>query len=72
MSNQSEVARLMAQIDREIEALQWIKSGFIKCANHEMIMNRYRSLDVYYEQLVPYVGEEQAIDEICERINTIQ
>ncbi|MGH2479466.1 MAG: hypothetical protein ACRDHW_07425, partial [Ktedonobacteraceae bacterium] len=67
-----EVARLRAQIDLEVEALQRIKSGFARVATHEIIMNRYRVIDACYEQLVQHVGEEKAIDEICERLNTIK
>ena len=69
--NGSEIARLMEQIDREIEALQFLKNGLVKCASHEMIMNRYRSLDRCYEQLAQQVGPDKAIDEICERMNAV-
>ena len=68
----SDVARIRARIDLEIEALQWLKSGLVKCASHEAIMNHYRALDSYHDQLARHVGEEQATDEICERMNTIQ
>ena len=58
--NVSEVARLRAQIDLEVEALQRIKSGFARVATHEIIMNRYRMIDACYERLARHVGEEKA------------
>lgn len=72
MENQSEVARLRQQIDLEVEALQRIKSGFAKVADHETIMHHYRMLDVCYEGLVKHVGDEQANNLVCERMDTIQ
>ena len=71
MDNKSEVARLRAEIDREIEALHQLKYGFARCASHESIMSRYRALDRHYAELVPYVGEEVAIATICERIEEL-
>ncbi len=72
MTNQSEVARLRARIDLEVEALQRIKSGFARVASHESIMKRYRMIDACYERLVQHVGEETALDDMCERLNTIK
>lgn len=72
MINQSEVARLRERIDREVEALQYIKNGLVKVASHETIMRRYRMLDACYEKLVKHVGEAAALDDLCERMNTIK
>ncbi len=68
----SEVARLRERIDREVEALQYIKSGFAQVASHEIIMNRYRAIDTYFVELSKHIGEEAATEEVCERINTIR
>jgi hypothetical protein len=72
MQNQSEVALMRERIDREVEALQRLRYGFAKVADHETIMNHYRALDVCYLKLAAQIGEEKATDLVCERINTIQ
>lgn len=72
MNNQSEVARLRERIDREVEALQYIKHGFARVASHEMIMHHYRMIDQYFVGLSAHIGEEAATEVVCERINTIQ
>ncbi len=72
MENQSEIARLRERIDQEVEALQYIKNGLVKCASHEMIMRRYRVIDAYFVQLSDHIGEEAATDEVCERIGKIR
>lgn len=72
MGNPSEIARLRALIDLEVEALQQLRSGFAVVASHEVITRHYRVLDACYEGLVEHLGEEEAIDAICERINTLQ
>lgn len=72
MENQSEVARLRARIDLEVEALQRIKSGFAKVADHETIMYHYRMLDDYYKGLVKHVGSEKATDLVCDRMDSIK
>lgn len=68
MEGKSEFALLQQKIDQEVEMLHQIKNGFAQVASHEMIMHHYRTLDRYYAELVPYVGEEVAIATICERI----
>lgn len=35
-------------------------------------MRRYRMLDACYEKLVKHVGEAAALDDLCERMNTIK
>ncbi|MEO7020547.1 MAG: hypothetical protein ABI234_10390 [Ktedonobacteraceae bacterium] len=72
MSNTSEVALLRAWIDLEVEALQRIKSGFARVADHETIMNHYRTIDVCYQGLAQQVGEEKANDDVCDRLDIIQ
>lgn len=70
--SKSEIALIRAWIDQEVEALQQIKSGFAQCASHEVIMGHYRVIDVCFEGLAKHIGEEAAIDAVCERIDTIK
>lgn len=72
MENQSEIARLREQIDREVEALQLLKNGFAVVASHKIINHHYDALGVCYEELARHIGAEAAIDTICKRINKLQ
>ena len=72
MGDPSEIALLRAWIDLEVEALQQLRNGFAAVASHEVITHHYRALDACYEGLVKHLGEEEAIDTICERINMLQ
>lgn len=72
MENQSEVARIRARIDLEVEALQRIRNGFAKVADHETIMHHYRMLDACYYGLAKHVGAEQANNLVCDKMDTIK
>jgi hypothetical protein len=72
MSNQSEVALLRARIDQEVEALQHVRHGFAQTASHEIISHHYRIIDVCFEELAAHLGEEAAIEAVCERINELR
>ena len=67
----SEIALLRQRIDKEVEALQRLRDGFAKTASHEMITHHYRVIDVCLEGLSIQVGEEAAIEAVCERINQL-
>ena len=69
MNNQSEVALLRARIDLEVEALQRIKSGFARCASHEIISHRYTQLGSLCEQLGQHVGSSEAYTWLVERMD---
>ena len=67
MSQQSEVARLMEQIDLECRAswaeLHELASG---TAQHAFITTRFKNMDRYYGELAQMVGEEAATEYLCE------
>lgn len=69
--NSSEIALLRARIDLEVQALQQIKSGFAKSADHETIMNHYRMMGVCCDDLAKHVGEEKAVGFMCERVEKL-
>ena len=71
MQNQSEVARIREQIDREIEALQLLRCGFAMVASHAAISHRYETLGSCMDRLAEHIGEENAIATICDRINAL-
>ena len=68
MEGKSEFALLQQKIDQEVEMLHQLKSSFAQATSHEMIMHHYRTLDRYYAELVPYIGENAAIATICQSI----
>ena len=64
--NQSEVARLMEQINLECRASWWALKGLASgTAQHRFITARLRKMDRYYGKLAHMVGEEQATDILC-------
>ncbi len=60
MSNESEVARLLKQIELEAQAMQQALNGPAITARHDFIAHRYDSIGGLHEELIPLVGEEQA------------
>lgn len=67
MSNNSEVARLKEQIDLECRASWAALSAFRSgTAQHRFISARLRKMDTYHTHLAKLVGEEAAIEYLCE------
>lgn len=60
--NQSEVARLIQQIDAEYCSAQWGLSGYAEVARHEVINAKYERLGELVEQLGEHVGEDEAME----------
>lgn len=71
MNNQSEVAQLRARIELELAVLHQLQNGFAVVASHEIITHHYTALGRQMEELATYVGEQQAVDEVCERYNQL-
>lgn len=70
-SNQSEVARLRAQIEAEHQACLLALSGLSSgTAQHAFISKRMHNMDAGYKGLEKIIGEEQAIDILCEVFDT--
>lgn len=64
---QSEVARLMEQIDLECRASWWALKGLASgTAQHRFITARLRRMDRYHGKLAQMIGEESAIEYLCE------
>ncbi len=62
MSNQSEVARLMQQIDAECESARLAMTGYAEVARHEVITARMESMGRLHEELGELIGEERATE----------
>jgi hypothetical protein len=66
-NQQSEVARLLAQIDAEYEAAQRAMSGLaLGTAQHAIITKRMENMARHMEKLRASVGEEAAMQLIIE------
>ncbi|MEO8955817.1 MAG: hypothetical protein ABI396_13970 [Ktedonobacteraceae bacterium] len=69
--NESEVARLLHQIDLEYQAAQRGLTGLSAgTAQHAFITARMENIGAYHEQLANYVGEVQAtqlVHDLAER-----
>jgi hypothetical protein len=70
MSNPSEVARLLAQIEAEYLAAQRGLTGFAEGAKHAAITARMEKIGKLHEHLQEIVGED-AIKLIVERIENL-
>lgn len=65
--HRSEVARLMEQIERESQMMQWASTGLVEgIAKHLFINRRYEAMGRYQRQLGKFVGSERSIEIMCE------
>lgn len=62
MHNQSEVARLIQQLDAECEAARLAMTGYAEVAKHEAITARMERMGALHEELRAIVGEEEATE----------
>jgi len=58
--SQSEVARLMQQIERECEAMKQGLCGLAITAQHAIIEHKYDAFGEHQEQLEQLLGKEEA------------
>lgn len=63
----SEVARIRAQIDQEIEAMRQAQA-YAGVARHDIIMHRYENLAGCFERLAARLGPMTAIEEIVRKM----
>ena len=61
MHNQSEVARLMQQLDAECQAARLAMTGYAEVARHEYITTRMERMGALHEELRGLVGDEEAV-----------
>ncbi len=68
--NQSEVANLMAAIDKQ-NAAAWnaLYGPAEGTAKHHIISARYAEMWRIKDQLAQYVGEEEAVEMVIKRLN---
>jgi hypothetical protein len=70
MKGQSEIANLMAAIDKENEAAWNALYGPAEgTAKHQIISARYVEMGRITDQLAQYVGENEAIAMVIRRLN---
>ena len=67
----SEVARLRQLIAQECEALRRAMEDFAVVASHESIRRRYVTLGEHQQRLGELIGDEQAINVLCETYNRV-
>ena len=68
---QSEVARLMYQIERSCEALARVMNDPGYSASHEMVRRRYAALGQRQERLGLVIGEEASVDAMYDIYNDV-
>src|SRR5213083_2895555 len=69
--NNSEVARLRQQIERESAAMKLALFGFATAARHELISHKYDAIGKCQEKLRTLVGEEEATEITVQTYNQI-
>lgn len=62
MQNQSEVARLIQQLNAECEAARRAMHGYAETARHEAITRRMERMGALHEELREIVGDEEATE----------
>ncbi len=67
-ANPSEIAQFRQQIDREIEAMQQVKSGYAVVSAHDLITHHYQNLATCLEELTAQVGEKAALEALIARL----
>jgi len=60
--SQSEIARLIQQLDAECEAARLAMTGYAETAKHEVITKRMERMGVLHEELRGIVGEREATE----------
>lgn len=69
MHNQSEVARLIQQLDAECEAARLAMHGYAEVAKHAYITSRMERMGALHEELRAIVGEEEAVKVLVKAMN---
>ena len=69
MHNQSEVARLKAQLDAEYQAARLAMTGYAEVARHEYITTRMERMGALHEELRGLVGDEKATEALVKALD---
>ncbi len=67
--NQSEVARLKAQLNAECEAARLAMTGYAEVARHETITARMENMGRLHEELRQLVGDEKATEALVRALD---
>lgn len=67
----SEVAKIRAMIDQEIAAMNLAMRGYTVTARHDIINNKYASLETYKQELTLYLGEQEAFEVIINALDNL-
>jgi hypothetical protein len=69
MQNRSEVAAIRARVDQDVQAINALMFGFAEgTARHAFINKRMECIQSYHEELEPVVGDQVAIEIICDAL----
>ncbi len=69
---ESEIRRLMQQIDTEIAAMRQAMTGFATVARHEIISHRFANLGQHMTQLSGEVGKQRAIEMVIDALEQVK
>lgn len=69
MHNQSEVARLKAQLNAECEAARLAMTGYAEVARHETITARMENMGALHEELKGIIGEREATEALVKAMD---
>lgn len=67
----SEVAKIRARIDEEIAAMSLAMQGYAVTARHDIINKKYANLETYQQELMPYLGEQGALEVIITALENL-
>ena len=67
----SEVARIMQQIEDECLALRHVSHGFAQVGSHDIVHSRYKAIDHYNDLLADLIGKEEATNTLVDIYNRI-
>ncbi len=70
-TNQSHVAKLREEIEATCVSMNLALNGFAQKAPHYVTTHQYATLDQQRTHLATLIGEEQALDAVCETYNTV-
>ncbi len=67
----SHVAKLRQEIEATCQSMQLALNGFAQKAPHYVTTHQYATLDRQRTDLATLIGEEAAIETVCETYNTV-
>jgi len=68
--SQSEIARLIQQLDAECAAARLAMTGYAETAKHEVITARMERMGALHEELKGIIGEREATEVLVRALDT--